>query len=141
MSDDYDSEIHDIRVKIAVKRNEWYLLFNKRDKLIKYMVLSLIITWLIMFFGSLFMYSNFFINLLLPNILWIIIFFPYFSYKIYNISIKISIKREEIVLKVYELKTKNIAEIELITGIEKRHIFYYLNKHGYQEIIDQKNKN
>ena len=96
------------------------------------MILTLVGTWGLMFLLALYSNLNYLLDIILPNLSWFLFFFPYFSIKIYKISKKLASKKEEAIIEIFEKKTKNISEIELITGIEKGNVLFYLKKNGYR---------
>ena len=128
-SDNYDENLKDIRLKIAMEKNDWYSYFKERNKYINRMILSFFGLWTFLGIILILYKYDFIYFVFVPNLLWLIVFLPFFIYKLYTLTNIIKKKQEEIILLSWN-KTHNINAIMLLTGLEENYIRYYLTKNG-----------
>lgn len=129
-NEDYDKGLDDIRMKLAMEKNDWFTYFKIRDKYIKLMIISFFMVWTILAIVEIVFDLNAIFLFVVPNIVWIVFCAPYFVYKLYNLSKLINIKKEEVVVNIWKNKTHDIKEIMLITGLEGIFVEYYLKKNN-----------
>ena len=129
-NEDYDRGLQDVRMKIAMEKNEWFKYFKVREAYIKLMIISFFTVWFLLGIVSVFLQENSLGIFVVPNIVWMFICFPYFAMKIIQLSSLINLKKEEVVVCTWKNKTHNIKDIILITGLEKIFVEYYLSKNG-----------
>ena len=127
-NEEYDQGLTDIRMKLALDKNDWFTYFKIRDKYIKLMIFSFFVVWAILAFIAIIFDFNPIFLFVVPNIAWLVFCAPYFIYKLYNMSKLINIKKEEVVINIWNSKTHDIKEIMLITGLERIFVEYYLKK-------------
>lgn len=124
----YDQELREVRMKMAMKKTEWYKFFKIREKYVGLTILSFIVVWIVL--GTLFLFLglNSIYLFVLPNLVWIFLVAPFFGIKIIHLSNIINIKKEELIVNLWKTKTQEINEIMALSGIDEIFVEYYLIK-------------
>ena len=125
---EFDRELREVRMKMAMEKTEWFKYFKIRDKYIKITIVSFFVVWIIL--ASFFIVIRFdsIYLFVIPNLFWIFLVAPVFSYKINHLTNIINSKKEELIIHLWKTKTQQIEEIIILTGIDKIFVEYYLTK-------------
>lgn len=133
----YDEGLQDIRMTLAMEDSDWYKTFKLRDHYIKLLIISYFLNWVIFVTVTLLLRLSTYFLFIVPNLAWIFLCSPFFIYKLRKLTILMNQKKEELVINIWNTKTKDINKIILLTGIDKIFIEYYLKKNGLKsEIVD-----
>ena len=125
---EYDRELREVRMKMAMEQTEWFKFFKIRDKYIKLTMLSFVVVWIILGTLIIALKLNSIYLFVVPNLAWIFLVAPFFSLKIIHLSNIINSKKEELIVHVWKTKTQQIDEIMVLTGLDKIFVEYYLTK-------------